>query len=333
MLNLLREVAGENIGVIERELRCGVWIWHLRTEEMQWSRGFYQLLGIEPGTVVPSFAATLQVTHPDDKGPQAEVERIIKEASTIRRKFRVIRPGGSTAWISCEIIVLVDNAGNPEKALGFCTDVTDRQDELNTLRLAGERYRALVRAAGGVVWIAKSDGRVHEMTNCDRRGELQAVPLGSGWLQIVHPEDGRVMLKAWEEAIREKRHYDVVHRVREPDGTFKWKRSKGEPVFDDGGRIKEWVGISVDLEHGTGRTGNQSITGAQIRAARGMLRWSVTDLAAAAGISRAIIRRLEEADGFSPHDKAVLLLIEATLSKAGVEFFFSEADKPGVRPR
>ena len=32
-------------------------------------------------------------------------------------------------------------------------------------------------------------------------------------------------------------------------------------------------------------------------------------------------------------DKDVLLSIEAALSKAGVEFFFSKAGKPGVRPR
>ena len=333
MLPLLREVAEENFGVIERELRCGVWGWNLRTDEMQWSRGYYELLGIEPGKVAPSFAAMLQVTHPEDRGPQAEVERVITEASTIRRKFRVIRPGGSTAWIHCQIIVFVDSEGTSEKALGICSDITDRQNELSTLRLAGERYRALIRATGGVVWIAKSDGRIHEVINCDRRDELQAVPLDAGWLQIVHPDDGHGMLKAWEEAIREKRNYDVVHRIRESDGSFKWKRSTGEPVLDDGGNIREWLGISVDLERGTGRVRSRRITGAQIRAARGLLRWSVSDLVGAAGISRAAIRRLEEVDGSSPNDEAMLRSIEATLSKAGVEFFFSETGKPGVRPR
>ena len=108
MLDLLRGGAEETFGVIERELRCGCWSWKLRTNEMQWSRGYYDLLGIEPGRVVPSFAAILQVTHPDDRGSQAEVERIIRQASTIRRQFRIIRPGGSTAWIYCQIIVFVD---------------------------------------------------------------------------------------------------------------------------------------------------------------------------------------------------------------------------------
>ncbi|MDA9410504.1 hypothetical protein XH98_01540 [Bradyrhizobium sp. CCBAU 51745] len=75
------------------------------------------------------------------------------------------------------------------------------------------------------------------------------------------------------------------------------------------------------------------MTGAQIRAARGIVRWSVKDLAHAAGISRATIRRLEEADGAPPHNDPALAGIEAAFASAGVEFLFPEAGKPGVRPR
>ena len=333
MLNLFQGDAEETFGVIERELRCGFWSWNLRTTEMQWSRGYYDLLGIEPGKVSPSFAAILQVMHPEDRGPQAEVERIIQKASTIRRKFRIIRRGGNIAWIYCQIIVFVDSEGSSEKALGVCTDITAREDQLNTLRLADERYQAIVKATGAIVWSAKSDGRIYQVINCDHNGEFNTVALDFGWLEFVHPDDRQRIIKAQDEAGREKRSYDVVHRVRQADGGFKWKRSTGRPLLDDGGNIKEWLGISVDLERGAARGGNQRITGAQIRAARGLVRWSVMDLAQAAGTSRAIIRRLEELDGASLQNDPALLSIEAALSKAGVEFFFPEAGKPGVRPR
>lgn len=333
MLNLLQGGAGETFGVIERELRCGFWNWDLRTTEMQWSRGYFDLLGIEPGKVSPSFVAILQVTHPEDRGPQAEIERIIKKASTIRRKFRIIRRGGNIAWIYCQIIVFVDSEGNAEKALGVCTDITAREDQLNTLRLADERYRALVKATGAVIWSAKSDGRIYQVMNCDHNGEPNSVGVDAGLLEFVHSDDRERIARAREEAGREKRSYDVVHRLRQADGGFKWKRSTGLPILDDGGNIKEWLGVSVDLERGAARGGSQRITGAQIRAARGLVRWSVMDLAQAAGISRATIRRLEELDGASPQTDPALLSIEAALSKAGVEFFFPEAGKPGVRPR
>jgi PAS domain-containing protein len=332
MLDLLRGGV-ETFGVIERELRCGFWSWKLRTNEMEWSRGYFDLLGVEPGKVTPSFAAILQVTHPDDRGPQAEVERVIRHASTIRRKFRVIRPGGSTAWIYCQIIVFVDADGVAEKAVGICTDITAQQDQLNSLRVTDERYRALVKATGAVVWIAKSDGRIHEVVNWNNSGEYQASALDIDALQLVHPDDRAKTIKAREEALREKRSYDVVHRIRQTDDSFKWKRSTGHPILDGGGDIKEWLGISVDLERPAARAGTHRITGAQIRAARGLLRWSVMDLANAAGISRATIRRLEELDVAPSQNDPALPDIEAALSKAGVEFCFPEAGKPGVRPR
>jgi transcriptional regulator with XRE-family HTH domain len=43
------------------------------------------------------------------------------------------------------------------------------------------------------------------------------------------------------------------------------------------------------------------ITGAQIRGARGMLRWSITDLARACDVSVRTISRLEEEDGLPQH--------------------------------
>ncbi|WP_407187230.1 PAS domain-containing protein [Bradyrhizobium centrosematis] len=333
MLDLLSGGTEETFGVIERELRCGFWSWDLRSSEMRWSRGYYDLLGIEPGSVTPSFAAILQITHPDDRGPQAEVERVIRQASTIRRKFRVIRPGGRTAWLSCQIIVFVNTEGIAEKAVGICTDVTAHQDQLYSLRISDERYRALVKASGAVVWIAKADGQLHEVLNCDHRGEVQGTVLDSGWMQLIHPDDKEKTVRARDEGLREKRAYEVVHRIRRPDGSFNWKRSTGQPIVDAAGNVKEWLGISVDLDNGSGRGQSRRITGAQIRAARGLLRWSVVDLAKAASASRATIRRLEEVDGASSPNDAALPTIEAALSKAGVEFFFPETGKPGVRPR
>ncbi len=255
----------------------------------------------------------------------------------MRRKFRVIRPGGRVAWIFCQIIILVDSDGVSEKALGICSDITGREEQLDSLRLADERYRALVEATDAVVWIAKSDGSINEVINWkEKRNDSEFFALDSGWVDLIHPEDREHTVRIWQDAVRNKFSYDVVHRMRQPDGSYGWKRSRGQPVFDGQGNVREWLGINMDLEPGSGRSSeqkNKMTTGAQIRAARGLLRWSVADLAEASGISRATIRRLEESDGPPSHADAALAPIENALSEAGVEFLFPEPGKPGVRPR
>ncbi|MGY4355364.1 transcriptional regulator with XRE-family HTH domain [Bradyrhizobium sp. i1.3.1] len=70
----------------------------------------------------------------------------------------------------------------------------------------------------------------------------------------------------------------------------------------------------------------------QIRAARGLLDWSQTDLAEAAGRSLPTIKRLErESDDGSAVSEDVRDAVRAALEKAGVEFIPENGGGAGVR--
>jgi len=72
------------------------------------------------------------------------------------------------------------------------------------------------------------------------------------------------------------------------------------------------------------------ISGSQIRAARGFLRWSIKDLAEKSGISWPTIQRLEQEDGI-PNTKAQTLLdVKKALEIAGIDFTGDPDDCPGV---
>jgi PAS domain-containing protein len=328
----------ETFRLIEKQLAIGCWSWDIRSAKMEWSRGYYDLLGLEPGSITPSFEVILNHTHPDDRVPQAEIERVIREALSVRRKFRVIQPGGNVVWIFCQISVLVNAEGVSVKAIGVCTDVTVHQQSMSPLRVADERYRALVKATGGLVWVAKSDGSVKESPNwAEHHPEPVAAVLSDRWLELLHPDDRDRATTAFNEAKRAKQDYCIDVRVRQSDRSHVWKRLRVVPILDDAGEVKEWLGVNsvvqcekLGLIPGVPKG---RITGAQIRAARGLLRWSAEKLAEAASTSRATIRRLEETDGPLGDTEDMLVEIESALTKAGVEFLFPEIGKPGIRPR
>lgn len=71
------------------------------------------------------------------------------------------------------------------------------------------------------------------------------------------------------------------------------------------------------------------ITGAQIRAARALLRWRIVDLAAAADISVPTAQRSEVTDGIPRMQARNLAAVELAFMAAGVEF----TDGGGVRLR
>ncbi len=75
------------------------------------------------------------------------------------------------------------------------------------------------------------------------------------------------------------------------------------------------------------------ITGAQMRAARALIRWSAEDLAREAMLGVATIRRAEAGDGPVQMTAANAAAIARVLEAAGIEFITGNGDGPGVRLR
>jgi predicted transcriptional regulator len=73
------------------------------------------------------------------------------------------------------------------------------------------------------------------------------------------------------------------------------------------------------------------ISGAQIRAARGLLQWSAVQLGTAAQVSWATIQRFETAEAIPVSRGGTLERIQETLENAGIEFFGDPIQSPGVR--
>ena len=75
------------------------------------------------------------------------------------------------------------------------------------------------------------------------------------------------------------------------------------------------------------------ISTGQVRAARALLRWTAEDLANAAEVGVATIRRMEVMDGVPAGNVKTLIAIQQALEGAGIEFIGSPDDGPGVRLR
>ena len=75
------------------------------------------------------------------------------------------------------------------------------------------------------------------------------------------------------------------------------------------------------------------IVGAQIRAGRAALNWSIDELAERSGVSARTVMRLEAVDGLPPGRTQTLSEIEAALVAGGIQFIGSPDDDPGIRLR
>jgi PAS domain S-box-containing protein len=339
VLTLDEAGAEKNLSFLEKKSNAGVWSLDFSTGKMAWSDGFFELLGHAPGSVEPSYEAIVELMHPDDRRPAGEFDRIVNEGLPLDRELRIIQPNGKLRWLSSRTEVHLDKSGKPIRAFGVMLDVTSQRELALAKEAADSRFRALVTATNAFVWTADADGKILDIRNWrELRGENPSELLGLRWIDLVHPEDREQTLQAWSNALATKRDYEVQHRVQQPDGDYRWMLSRAVPIMLETGAVREWVGLSSDIHDrkvwpAAQDTTDVALTGAQLRAARGILNWSVRELSQAAGVSSSTIRRLEENDGPPSGREDALTPLKAALEAGGAEFLSPPSGKPGVRPR
>jgi PAS domain S-box-containing protein len=116
-----------------------------------------------------------------------------------------------------------------------------------TITASEQRFRALVTATSDIIYSLSADWQV--MRELDGRGFLKDThePI-TGWQsRNIYPEDLEKVQAAIDEAIRDKKIFQLEHRVLRADDTPGWTFSRAVPILDDMGEIIEWFGVASDI--------------------------------------------------------------------------------------
>lgn len=147
-----RWLAQQNLEQSEARLRYaldaakdGLWDWNLKTNAVFYSRPYFKMLGHEPEgwpATVESFIRLLRPDHRDET--LARAGRLLRETGGYEIEVPMVHADGSTRWIlSRGSVVEYDDAGEPARAVGIHTDMTERRKEQERLRRSEKRYRML----------------------------------------------------------------------------------------------------------------------------------------------------------------------------------------------
>lgn len=315
---------------LEERLGLGLFIWNIDTDELQWSDGMFALFGLKPGSVQPSRGLALSMTHPDDRLSTGWIRHEVREGRLLDRDFRVVLHDGRVRHIS-QHGWLAGGDGNNAQLAGVCIDVTALIEARTQSELIQSRFKELINAASCVVWMAPPDT---DGFQANKLMSAERLDLQGDWLDRVVADDKAALLADWSRSAADQKPFKFLHRMMEPDGRPRWYRSYAAPLRDRDTSIIEWIGVTIDVHDLiAGTQESPQITGAQIRAGRGILNWSVRDLANATSLTIGVVRRLEEFDGSSAGYNDALSAILRAMEAAGVEFLMLPNGKPAVRPR
>ncbi len=158
------------------------------------------------------------------------------------------RKGGSSFHVLTDMTVFRNVAGEPQFRAAYFADISDRkQAELN-LRHSEERFRAAAEAMGDVIWTSNSKGEMTgEQTGWAAfSGQSIEEYQGFGAAKVVHPEDVE-LFRAWERALADPKKFTAEIRMRRHDGQYRLMSTTAVPVFDEDGKVREWVGALTDI--------------------------------------------------------------------------------------
>lgn len=211
--------------------------------------GFCELTGRSEAELLTLTPA--DVTHPDDRERDmvafAPMLRGDREEYTSEKRY--LRPDGSSVWVILNVTLIRDARGRPWRTVGVVQDITARKQAEEALRRSEERLRRLTDTLPAYVWRTDAQGRTTYVN--ERWSEDTGLPverlLGSGWLDLVHPEDRAAGEPAMRAALARGEALQWEYRCRMRDGGYRWLLTRTEPVREQG-VVQGWIGTGIDIE-------------------------------------------------------------------------------------
>jgi len=250
---LAEQLEGERarLAAAQRVAKVGSWETNRATLEVIWSEETHRIFETDPATFQPTHARFLELVHPDDR---AAVEAafvapmVARELSSI--EHRVILAGGRTKIVEERWQTLLDERGQPVRALGTCHDITDRKQADEALRRSRDLLRIASNAARLGGWMLELPAWKFSLSE-----ELLAIhdlpesaePTQEELVALYSPEPREVLARHMDACLRDGTPYDVELPKSTATGRQIWLRSIGEAVRDADGRIVRLQGAGQDV--------------------------------------------------------------------------------------
>ena len=132
-----------------------------------------------------------------------------------------------------------DEAGEVLGVSVAVMDITGRKRTEEALLESENHYRHMVQLNPHVPWVLNARGEVIEASPRWETftGQKMDEALGNGWVKMLHPDDAEPTQEAIQASLRSGLPIDIEYRVRRPDGSWTWMRSRGSPRFGPSGKI------------------------------------------------------------------------------------------------
>ncbi|MDV2989092.1 MAG: PAS domain S-box protein [Dehalogenimonas sp.] len=149
----------EQLNKAQMIAHLGSWVWHIQTNQLEWSDEMFRIFGIEKDGFSGDLPDVIgRAIHPDDRSAvEASNLAVISDKKPVPLEYRIIRPDGNirTVWAEAGELILGDD-GQPAILSGIVQDITDQklaeaeQRQLQDKAEMSSRLAAVGEMAAGI---------------------------------------------------------------------------------------------------------------------------------------------------------------------------------------
>jgi PAS domain S-box-containing protein len=215
-----------------------------------------------------------RMLHPDDRERVLNAWReSVASGTPYGQEERHRGADGRYRWFLARGVPLKDSVGNIVRWYGTNTDIEDRKE-------AEDRLRLVIDTLPALVWSKLPDGSADFLNQRFREYTGLSVEEGLGWgwmMNAFHPEDRGE--EEWRAAFAAGEPFEREARLRRADGAYRWFLLRAEPLRDELGKVIKWYGTTTDIEDR--RSAEESLLEAQNKLAHVTRTQAMGELAAA----------------------------------------------------
>jgi diguanylate cyclase (GGDEF)-like protein/PAS domain S-box-containing protein len=188
----------------------------------------------------------------DRFGVEEQARRILSGEDAPPIEHRIVHKNGTVRWVRNTFVAHRDKHGVLSSYDGLIQDITERKQMEAALRESEQRLTLAIDGTGAGLWDwdMVKDQVVYSAQWKRMLGyEVHEVEdTFSGWKNLWHPDDCTTIKKTIRDYLAGKTdRYEIIHRCRHKDGSWRWILTRGEIVKDAQGKPCRWVGTNLDI--------------------------------------------------------------------------------------
>jgi len=195
-----------------------------------------------------------EVIHPEDlhKISDEDIDSIRKTPNYMKeREYRIIKKDGKIRWVYEIIQNISDENGIPYLVQGEIYDITERKKAEDALK---DSERSLAKGQeignfGSWEWdisqnVTKWSDNLYRIFGVTH--ELFDPNAYEKFLELIHPNDQENVAKIIEQAIKDKKPFEIEYKIVRPNQEIRYINAKGRATTDKVGKLK-MIGTSQDI--------------------------------------------------------------------------------------